>query len=147
MKDNSNSKYIPEEAIQKFEDSEINQIGDDESQNYKNSNTNQIAEVPNIRTNKENIKNDSNSKYFYNEEQNKQGFNNNIIININQYESKTINNKKIKRKKKRIIKERCCCCKCNMNNPACASFCGNRGFIGFYCCLFLCLILAKVIWH
>ena len=91
------------------------------------------------------IKN-NNNEYSSKREKNGDIYNHTIINS--KLHKKEKSKKKINRKK---IKDKCCCCKCNFNTPTCAFCCGNRGFIGFYCylfiCLFICLAIAKAIWH
>lgn len=78
-------------------------------------------------------------KYLDNVRENNPSYNQTIvnILNQNNYNEKPIKRNKIKMKKRKR-KKFSSCEKC-LNSRFCAICCGNRGFLGFYCCLCICL--------
>lgn len=77
-------------------------------------------------------------KYIDNVRDNNPSYNQTIvnILNQNNYNEKPVkrNRIKIKKRKKRKISS---CEKC-LNSRFCAVCCGNRGFLGLYCCICVC---------
>ena len=115
--------------------------------NIENNNLFQDNMRVNNKINDRGINENHNSIYSPKKEQ-KEEIYNQTIINLNNNKKRKVK----KNKKKKKIKDRSrCCCKIDCNSRCCAYCCGNRGFIGFFCCLIcgfiICFLIAKAIWH